>query len=180
MLSRIVNNNKIQQQILVNARHFQHTPIAHKNGVRRFYAPHRDLEFFEFDPWSDAWFKDETRPQKWKPSMDMKETDTSFIVTTELAGVSPNDISVDIDKDFLKISGEKKVETVDKKENYTITERSYGKFFRKLPLTSQIDRENIIADFDNGVLKVTLPKQQHQNSAIKINVNSNTRAIEKE
>lgn len=176
-MQRIINKPNISRSC---ARSF-HSTVAPQKALRR-YTP----QFYYFDdPWDDLWFNQSepqpnSRPQKWKPMMDVKESNSNYILTTELAGVSPDDINIDVSKDHLTISGEKKEEKTDKKDNYSITERSFGKFFRKFPLSSRVDIENIKADLDNGILKITVPKiTNEQYSKVKINVNEPKR-LEKE
>jgi HSP20 family protein len=93
------------------------------------------------------------------PSMDVKETDKEIVVETELPGLDEKDISLTVENGLLTIQGEKKLDYDEKKENYHVMERRYGSFQRSLRLPDTIDDSKIDARFDNGVLKVTLPKR---------------------
>jgi HSP20 family protein len=90
--------------------------------------------------------------------VDIKETDTSYVVTADLAGVKPEDIKVSIDNNILTIQGEKIIENRETNKNYQILERYSGNFYRQFSLPSNIDGENIKAKSKNGVLELLLPK----------------------
>ena len=92
------------------------------------------------------------------PSMDVKETDEEIVVETELPGLYEKDVSLTVQNGVLTIQGEKKLEHDEEQENYHIMERRYGSFQRTLRLPESVDEGKIEARFENGVLKVTLPK----------------------
>jgi HSP20 family protein len=93
------------------------------------------------------------------PSMDVKETNKEIVVETELPGLDEKDISLTVQNSVLTIQGEKKLDYDEEKENYHVMERRYGSFQRSLRLPDTVDDTKINAYFDNGVLKVTLPKR---------------------
>jgi HSP20 family protein len=93
------------------------------------------------------------------PSMDVKETNKEIVVETELPGLDEKDISLTVQNGVLTIQGEKKLDYDEEKENYHVMERRYGSFQRSLRLPDTVDDTKINAHFDNGVLKVTLPKR---------------------
>lgn len=92
------------------------------------------------------------------PSVDVKETDKELEVTAELPGVDEKDVQVTLEDDVLTIKGEKKLEKEESREGYHVSERSYGSFFRSLPMPSGVDPNKVNATFSKGILKVTLPK----------------------
>jgi HSP20 family protein len=94
----------------------------------------------------------------WMPAVDIFEKDDKFIVKAELPGMKEEDIDVSVVGDTLMIKGEKKTETEVKEENYYRCERAYGSFYRSVPLPSTVDADKIEANFEDGVLEVTLPK----------------------
>lgn len=104
------------------------------------------------------------------PSIDVSETEGEVRIRAELPGVSESDIDVSLDGDVLIIRGEKKFERKDEKENYHVVERSYGTFQRALRLPWAIDPEKVGADFNNGILTVTLPKDVEPEQSRKIPV----------
>jgi HSP20 family protein len=102
------------------------------------------------------------------PHMDVNETDKELKVCAELPGVSEKDIDVRLEDDVLVIRAEKKFERNDEKENYHFMERSYGTFQRALRLPGPVEPEQVQADFQNGVLTVTVPKTQRRSRRIQI------------
>jgi HSP20 family protein len=92
------------------------------------------------------------------PRVDVSESDTATVVTAELPGMDEKDIQIEIDRDALVISGEKKNETEEKSKNYHRIERSFGSFQRVIPLMNEVDDEKVEAIFKNGILTVTIPK----------------------
>lgn len=104
---------------------------------------------------------------KWREPMtafqakvDVKDNANEIVITAELPGVNKDQIEVSLRNDGIAISGEKKEEKEQKEKGYYKMERSYGSFYRLIPFPCQIDREGVIADYKDGVLKVTLPKSK--------------------
>ena len=93
------------------------------------------------------------------PRIDVKETDKEIIIEAELPGAEEKDISVTLQNGILTLQGEKKIEYDEEKENFRMMERSYGSFQRSLRLPDTVDEDKVEARFDNGILKVSLPKR---------------------
>jgi HSP20 family protein len=94
----------------------------------------------------------------WMPAVDVFEKEDRFVVKAELPGMKEDDIDVSVVGDTLSIKGEKKTETETKDEDYYRCERSYGSFYRSIPIPSNVDADKIEASFEDGVLEVALPK----------------------
>ena len=94
----------------------------------------------------------------WAPAVDIYESGDAFTVEAELPGIDPKDIDVSFDDGVLNLRGERKLEKEVKEENYYRVERAYGMFQRAIRLPSDVDAEKVNAAYDNGVLKVTIPK----------------------
>jgi|3_EtaG_2_1085321.scaffolds.fasta_scaffold00011_93 HSP20 family protein len=92
------------------------------------------------------------------PRTDVTETDEAVDVSVELPGMDEKDIDVSLSDDVLTIRGEKKAEREEEKKGYYLAERSYGSFYRSIPLPPGVDSEKAEARFKKGVLTVTLPK----------------------
>jgi HSP20 family protein len=93
------------------------------------------------------------------PRVDVKETDREIIIEAELPGAEEKDISLTLQNGVLTLQGEKKIEYDEEKENYRMMERSYGSFQRSLRLPDTVDEDKVEARFDNGILKIILPKR---------------------
>ena len=96
----------------------------------------------------------------WQPCCDMVETDEAIIVEVELPGVDRQDVSVDVQGDILRITGERRTTVAQRGRHYHRTERQYGRFERQLRLPLRVDREAIQAEFRTGILTLTLPKHR--------------------
>lgn len=96
----------------------------------------------------------------WRPAVDVKETGKDLQLHVELPGLRPDDIELDVENGVLTIRGEKSEERKedDEEGRYHLIERSYGSFYRSFQLPQGIDDKQISADFDNGVLKISIPK----------------------
>ncbi len=96
----------------------------------------------------------------WVPAVDIKETDKAFIITADVPGVDPKDIEVNMENGVLTIRGERKEETEEEKKGYKRIERVRGTFYRRFTLPDTADAEKISAKSKNGVLEITIPKQE--------------------
>jgi HSP20 family protein len=96
----------------------------------------------------------------WAPAMDVRETEDRFVVTVDLPGMEPADVSVTFEDGTLTIGGTRELSNEESNETYHRIERSYGSFARSLRLPRTADGERIEAAFDKGVLRVTVPKAE--------------------
>lgn len=94
------------------------------------------------------------------PAMDIEEDESAITVRTELAGVNKDDVHITLDEGVLTITGEKHSDRETKEKSYHLVERTFGSFTRSVQLPSGVDFENAEADFENGVLKVRVPKSE--------------------
>lgn len=101
------------------------------------------------------------------PRTDVAETDSAVEVSVELPGLEREEVDISLTESALTIKGEKKSEREENRKGYHLSERSYGSFYRSIPLPSGIDTDKASADFKNGVLMVTLPKTQEALSNVK-------------
>jgi len=93
------------------------------------------------------------------PRIDVKENEEAVTIEAEIPGLEEKDVSISLRDGVLSMKGEKKVERDEEKDNYHITERSYGRFERSFRVPSTVDEENVAASVDKGVLKIVLPKK---------------------
>jgi HSP20 family protein len=92
------------------------------------------------------------------PVVNTREGEFAYHIDVDLPGVDKKDIKVDIHKDILTISGERKTKEEIKEDDYYKIETSFGKFSRSFNLPENADVENIEASGENGVLEVVVPK----------------------
>jgi HSP20 family protein len=110
-----------------------------------------DSPRFPFNGW---WRRDSA------PAMDVYQTDDAVIVKTGLPGVKPEDIQVSVANGVLTIRGEVKEEKEEKEKTYHLKERRYGSFSRSVVLPNNVSTEKSEAEFEDGVLTLTLPKAE--------------------
>ena len=125
------------------------------------WRPFRELEEWErsFDDlFGRPLWRLPVEEKGWMPAVDVFEKADKFVVKAELPGRKEEDVDVSVIGDTLSIKGEKKTETEIKDENYYRCERSYGSFYRSIPIPSNVDANKIEASFEDGVLEVALPK----------------------
>ena len=96
----------------------------------------------------------------WQPACDISEDDQEYLVTADLPEVKKDEVQIGVENGVLTITGERKkeVEEKDEKKKYHRIERSYGRYVRTFRLPEDVDEEKIAAEFENGVLRVHLPK----------------------
>ena len=87
----------------------------------------------------------------------MFERDNRLITKIDLPGMKKEDVKVEVTDGYLAISGERKTETEEKKENVYRREREYGSFHRAVPLPEGVKLEDVNATFSDGVLEVSVP-----------------------
>ncbi|MBV8682843.1 MAG: Hsp20/alpha crystallin family protein [Caulobacteraceae bacterium] len=114
-----------------------------------------------------------TGPMFGLPAVDLKETNEAYRICAELPGLRPEDIELEIKGEALVLTGHKMEEKDDHRATYRISERRFGRFERRFPLPPDVDRQKIQADFRDGVLTVTLPREASaQHSANRIQIRS--------
>lgn len=96
----------------------------------------------------------------WAPRMDLSETDDAFVVKMDLPGIEKDAVTVNVEDHQLVVTGERMAEEKQEGETYLRMERSYGSFYRSIPLPKTANVDAVKAEFKNGVLKVHLPKAE--------------------
>jgi len=106
----------------------------------------------------------------WTPAVDIKETEKEFLIHADIPGVEPDKIDVHMEDGLLTIKGERNSETKEEHEGYKRVERHRGSFYRRFSLPDTANADKISAKSKNGVLEITIPKQEKA-QARKIQVN---------
>ena len=105
------------------------------------------------------------------PAVDVYEDEHNVTLKIEVPGIDEKDVDVRIENNTLTVHGERKIEKEEKEENYRRVERHYGAFTRTFTLPTTVDSENVAANYDKGVLKISLPKKaEAKPKQIKVNV----------
>ena len=98
----------------------------------------------------------EFEEEMWAPKIEVHKNNGDMKVRAELPGMNREDIKVEVADGALTLSGERKEEREEKKEDFFRSEFNYGSFYRRIPLPEGTKPENATAKFDNGVLEITV------------------------
>jgi len=95
----------------------------------------------------------------WAPIVDIYEDENNIVLRAELPGMRKEDINIEVTKDSLSITGERKFDSDDKK-NYVRVERPYGPFARTFAINAPFDASAVKASYKDGILELTIPKSE--------------------
>lgn len=140
-----------------------HVEVNHRENrmYQLVYSPFNSLSRFHRD-WSrvlDHWGDLPIQTSRWIPDVDIHEDDNNYVVAMDLPGVDAEQVDITLENDVLTISGERL--SVEKDKGiFKRHERVSGRFTRKFTLPEGASNQDITAKVDNGVLEVTIPKQE--------------------
>jgi HSP20 family protein len=93
----------------------------------------------------------------WVPEMEVFEKDNLLTVRLDVPGLRKEEVTVHVTNGVLTVEGERKHETEEEKNHWYRRERTYGKFYRTVPLPDGVNAKDVTATFRHGVLEVTVP-----------------------
>ncbi|GAB4520888.1 MAG: Hsp20/alpha crystallin family protein [Anaerolineales bacterium] len=126
-------------------------------------------------------WSDEPQTLGWTLALDVAESENEYLVKASVPGVKPDDLDITFTDNTLTIKGELKAEEERSEVRYHIRERRYGQFTRSIALPTTIDTEHIMAEYDNGVLSLHLPKaEEARPKRINVRTTSAQKTIEGE
>jgi HSP20 family molecular chaperone IbpA len=146
---------------------FRRNPLQEWSGLNREMA-HFLTNFFG---------RTETKNKELAaPACEVSETDTHYVIKADLPGIPKDDVKIEVAENQLVISGERKEEKETKEKNRYLSERYYGSFQRSFALPAGTDTDKIEATYENGELKVSVPKTKvSQQKTIKIGEGKTTK-----
>jgi HSP20 family protein len=107
----------------------------------------------------------------WMPALELVDAGDNFVLKAQLPGIDPKDIDVQVTREAISISGERRYENTDEKPGCVRSEFRYGKFHRVLTLPARIQNDSVQAECKDGILTLTLPKvTEARNKVVKINL----------
>jgi len=117
------------------------------------------------DGWGLGTLPDSARQSLWSPQIEVLRRGDDLVVRADLPGIDKDDLHVDVEDDMLTIRGERRAEHESRDGGVFRSERSYGQFYRAIPLPEGVDAEQCDATFQNGVLEITMkaPEQKQPN-----------------
>jgi HSP20 family protein len=96
----------------------------------------------------------------WAPEVEVFQREGQLVIRADLPGVDKDNVQIELRDDSVVIRGEREEERKEEDEGFYRTERSYGSFYREIPLPAGADTENATANFRDGVLEITMPAPQ--------------------
>ena len=99
----------------------------------------------------------ETRAEMWAPEVEVFQKNNELTIKADLPGLNKDEVSVELTDDAVTILGERKRHQEEEREGLYRSERSYGSFYRVVPLPEGAITEQAKANFQNGVLEITMP-----------------------
>jgi HSP20 family protein len=136
--------------------HFQ--PARHSSWAAQVQ---RDLERafdFNLQGWRLAETQDDKDVTNWAPPVDIRETDSAYVLNVDIPGVAAEAVEITSDKGVLTIRGTRAAEA-EEPNRYRRVERAYGKFARRFTLPESANADAIAAKTAHGVLTITIPKR---------------------
>ncbi len=125
-------------------------------GLIRYTRPN---ELFDFDNLLDDFFTDTPVWKSRTPAVDVRENEDGYLMEAELPGLTEEDIDLKVEDNILTLSSKKEEKKEEQGNGYLIRERRTKEFARTFVLPKDADREKINAEFNNGMLVVTIPKK---------------------
>ena len=149
--------------------------FANPFGVMRRMHEEMDRAFAE--AWSGGGGIGQSGSQRqWAPAIDVTERQGNLVVHAELPGVKPEDVQIEIQNDTLILSGSRQRSEEHEEQGVHRRERVYGSFYREIPLPEGTDTERARAQFNHGVLEITVPLPQRQSQSRRIQISSGEQA----
>jgi HSP20 family protein len=111
----------------------------------------------------------------WVPAVELKDTGDNLVLRAELPGIDASNLNVEVTKEAVLLSGERRLEQKTEAKGFFKTEFRYGKFQRVINLPTAVINDQVQAEFKDGILTLTLPKvQEARNKVVKINLGTLT------
>lgn len=137
-----------------------------------FDSIHQELNNFLRDTFMESVFSHPLNLKKmstWRPAIELKQTDKDYKVKVQLPGVNKEDIHIDLNNDYMTISAEVKEEKTEKGGNEKVhtSEFRYGKYIRTVSFDNPIKSDESKAEYQNGILNITMPKQKIEKTKTK-------------
>lgn len=121
-----------------------------------------------FTPWQDFF---DLQPGNFRtlsaPAVNIAELDKKYVISVAAPGMKKNDFKIDVDGNMLVISSETESEKKEEESNYTRREYNYSSFERRFTLPDEVEADKIDAKYEDGVLKINLPRKDGHKATIK-------------
>lgn len=143
--------------------------------MERLFEGFQGMSFPNFFQTDFAPFRMEFDKADWLPQIEVVQDNGRFKVRADLPGLAKDDVNVEVTGNLLTISGERNEEKEEKREGFYRSERSYGSFYRQIPLPEGAETGKAAATFRDGVLEITMPAPQVETPARKLEITEPTK-----
>lgn len=135
----------------------------------RYWQPLREMETMrrQFDQLVDELTRPTDIPMTWQPAIEIQETQDVIIVRAQLPGIDLKDLEVEVTPVTVSLAGER---TCEQKTGAFKSEFRYGKFHRIISLPSEVQNDQVQAEYKDGIMTLTLPKKEARNQVVKVNL----------
>ena len=140
------------------------------NEMERLFEDFQGFRFPNFFTREFTPFRMEFDQVDWVPEIEVLQNNGQFMVRADLPGLPKEDVKIELQEGLLMLSGERKEEKEEEREGFYRSERTYGNFFRQIPLPEGVKTENTAATFHNGVLEITMPFPKAEITTRKIEI----------
>jgi HSP20 family protein len=149
--------NKSMSLIRYNSALNDYAPTSFSNLIDRFF--------------SESAARSGGSAYSFVPRVDIFEEENAFEIHVAVAGMKKDDFKIDLNDNYLTISGERKFSKEKKENNYRLIETQYGTFSRSFTLPENVDASKINAKYNDGILEITIPKDEKKvlKQTIKVN-----------
>jgi HSP20 family protein len=182
-------NEQQSQQSQSVTRGSQDQGISSRRGGYGLSFPFSPSDFFRMDPFSlmrrmshelDQVFSEsgvgQSQERTWAPAIEVRQQGENYVVRADLPGLKPEDVKLEVTEDAIVIEGERKSEHEENKGGMHVSERRYGRFYRAIPLPEGARTEDARANFNNGVLEVTIPTPEQKSKRRSIPIQGGAQA----
>ena len=140
--------------------------------------PFRELANL-FENFADGTGKDQLQAGTFVPPVDVYEDEHNVVLKLEVPGVNEQDLDIQLENNTLTVKGERKFEKEEKEENFHRIERRYGSFVRTFRLPNIVDSEKVEANYDKGVLRISVAKKaEAKPKQIKVGAGNGAKTLE--
>lgn len=163
-----------------------HYPKRKRPMLVRYWNPWQEMDTIrrQIDRAFDGLTQPTASEFNWTPAIELQDNGDALVLKAQLPGIDPKNLDVEVTKEAVRITGERRQESKAEENGYIRSEFRYGTFQRIVPLPVVVINEQVQADYKDGILVLTLPKVvEARNKVVKLNLAdlaqaSGTEAIE--
>ncbi|HEY9700666.1 MAG TPA: Hsp20/alpha crystallin family protein [Trichocoleus sp.] len=145
----------------------------------RYWNPWQEMDTIrrQIDRAFDGLTQPTSSEFNWTPAIELQDSGDALVLKAQLPGIDPKQLNVEVTKEAVSITGERRQESKTEENGYIKSEFRYGTFHRIVPLPVAVINDQVQAEYKDGILVLTLPKVvEARNKVVKINLADLTQA----